>query len=52
MSKVTEIVAELARPVVEKHGCELWDTEYIKEAGGWFLRIYIDNPSGGIHRNV
>ena len=24
MKKVTEIVAELARPVVEEHGCTLW----------------------------
>ena len=24
MKKVTETVAELARPVVEEHGCTLW----------------------------
>jgi len=30
MKKVTEIVAELARPVVEEHGCTLWDVEYVR----------------------
>ena len=29
MKKVTEIVAELARPVVEEHGCTLWDLSLI-----------------------
>lgn len=46
MKKVTELVSELARPIVEKNGCELWDTEYVKEAGSWFLRVYIDHPGG------
>ncbi len=46
MKKVTEKVAELAKPVAEKHGCELWDVEFVKEAGQWFLRVYIDKPDG------
>ena len=46
MSKIVETVTELARPVVEKSGCELWDVEYVKEAVGWVLRIYIDRPDG------
>ncbi len=46
MKKVTEKVAELARPVAERHGCELWDVEFVKEAGQWFLRVYIDKPEG------
>ena len=46
MKKVTEIVAELAEPVARKHGCELWDVEYVKEAGGWLLRVYIDREGG------
>lgn len=46
MSKITETVWELARPVVEKHGCALWDVEYVKEAGTWYLRIYIDKQDG------
>lgn len=46
MKKITDIVAELAEPVVAKHGCQLWDVEYVKEAGGWFLRVYIDREGG------
>jgi len=46
MSKITDTVAALAGPVVQKHGCELWDVEYVKEAGAWFLRIYIDRQDG------
>lgn len=46
MSKVTEIVAELARPVAEELGCEIWDVEYVREAGAWYLRVYIDKAGG------
>ncbi|MBQ8974855.1 MAG: ribosome maturation factor RimP, partial [Oscillospiraceae bacterium] len=46
MSKITDTVAALARPVVEQAGCELWDVEYVKEAGQWFLRVYIDKEGG------
>jgi ribosome maturation factor RimP len=46
MSKITDLVRDLAEPVVRKHGCELWDVEYVKEAGGWFLRVYIDREGG------
>ncbi len=46
MSKITEKVAELARPVVEEEGCTLWDVEYVREAGTWFLRVFIDKEGG------
>ena len=46
MKKVTEIVAELAAPVAAEFGCELWDTEYVREAGHWFLRLYLDKDGG------
>lgn len=46
MSKITEQVAALARPVVEDEGCSLWDVEYVREAGSWYLRVYIDKPGG------
>ena len=32
MSKITERVFELAKPVVEEEGCSLWDVEYLREA--------------------
>ena len=46
MAKVTDTVAALARPVAEQAGCALWDVEYVKEAGTWFLRVYIDKEGG------
>ncbi len=46
MKKVTEIVAELAAPVVEENGCRLWDVEYVREAGQWYLRVYLDKDGG------
>ena len=46
MSKITDFTAQLARPVVEANGCTLWDVEYVKEAGSWYLRVYIDKDTG------
>ena len=46
MKKVTEVVRELALPVVEEQGCRLWDVEYVREAGQWYLRVYIDKDGG------
>ena len=31
--KVTEQVAQFAEPVVQAHGCTLWDVEYVREGG-------------------
>jgi len=42
MNQVVETVWKLAEPVVQKAGCSLWDVEYVKEGGAWFLRVYID----------
>ena len=46
MSKVTETVTALAAPIAAELGLELWDVEYIREAGQWFLRVYIDKDGG------
>ena len=46
MAKVTETVSALALPYVEAAGCSLWDVGYVKEAGEWFLRVYIDKEGG------
>lgn len=46
MAKVTDVVRALALPAVEQCGCTLWDVEYVKEAGVWYLRLYIDKPEG------
>lgn len=46
MKKVTELTAELARPLVEAAGCALWDVEYVREGGCWYLRVLLDAPEG------
>ena len=33
-------------PITQKHGFELVDGEYVKEAGSWYLRVYIDKEGG------
>ena len=37
---------DLLLPIIESHGFELVDVEYVKEAGTWYLRAYIDKPGG------
>lgn len=46
MSKVTELTAKLAEPVIADLGLSLWDVEYVKEAGSYYLRVYIDKETG------
>ena len=46
MAKVTDLVQKLAQPLCEEHGVSLWDVEYVKEAGQWFLRVFIDKEGG------
>lgn len=44
--KITEQVRQFAEPLVEENGCSLWDVEYVREGGEWFLRLYIDKDGG------
>ena len=46
MSKVTEVVEELAAPIFQELGLELVEIEYVKEGKSWFLRVYIDKDTG------
>lgn len=46
MAKITDLVAQLAAPAIAEQGCELWDVEYVREAGEWFLRLYLDKEGG------
>ena len=41
---------ELLIPICEANGFELVDVEYVKEAGEWYLRAYIDKE-GGVNIN-
>lgn len=33
-------------PIVAAAGVSVYDVEYVKEGADWYLRIYIDKPSG------
>lgn len=44
--KITDQVAVFAQPIVEAHGCSLWDVEYVREGSDYILRLYIDKEGG------
>lgn len=44
--KITDQVAAFAQPIVEEHGCSLWDVEYVREGSDYILRLYIDKEGG------
>ncbi|RDY25514.1 ribosome maturation factor RimP [Romboutsia weinsteinii] len=51
MKKSTETtIEELVMPIIDTNGFELVDVEYVKEAGEYYLRVYIDKE-GGISLN-
>ncbi|MBP5624731.1 MAG: ribosome maturation factor RimP [Lachnospiraceae bacterium] len=37
---------ELLRPIAEANGVDIYDVEYVEEAGEWYLRAYIDKEGG------
>lgn len=47
MKKSTEaLIEELVLPITNEHNIELVDVEYVKEAGEYYLRIFIDKDGG------
>lgn len=46
MASVVETVKDLARPITDELGLDLWDVEFKKEGSSYFLRIYIDRDEG------
>lgn len=37
---------KMLEPLMEENGFELVDVEYVKEAGQWYLRAYVDKEGG------
>ena len=37
---------ELVMPIINENNYELVDVEYVKEAGNWYLRVYVDKEGG------
>ena len=49
MSKREEYEAraeKILEPIMEENNFELVDVEYVKEAGNWYLRAYVDKEGG------
>ena len=46
MSSVVETVTELVQPILLSHHFELVDVEFVKEGKSWYLRVFIDKPTG------
>ena len=44
--KIEEEVLKLAKPLVEKAGCTLWDVCFEKEGAMWYLRVHFDREGG------
>jgi len=43
---IEKTIEEIVLPIVDKNKFELIDVEYIKEAGHYYLRVYIDKEGG------
>lgn len=41
-----EKTAALAEPVLRENGLSLYDVEYVKEAGNYILRLYLEKDTG------
>lgn len=48
MSKITENIYNIAKPVVESQGLNLVDVEYTKEGSERYLRVFIENLDGDV----
>ncbi len=42
---VVEIIKDIANPIAETLGLELWDVKFLKEGSNWYLRVFIDSPN-------
>ena len=43
---IKQTVLPLAQRAAAECGVELWDLEFVREGGEYFLRLYIDSPDG------
>lgn len=41
-SKTEQRVYDMVKPIAEKNDAYIYDIEYVKEGGAWFLRVYAD----------
>ena len=41
-----QIVFDLAKPIADECGSEIWDVRFEKEGASWYLRVFIDREEG------
>lgn len=46
LSKTEKLTYDLALPIVQGEGYEIYDVEYVKEGPHWFLRLFICRDEG------
>ena len=46
LSKIEKLTYDLALPIVNGEGYEIYDVEYAKEGPHWFLRLFITREEG------
>ena len=44
--EIEQPCTELVTPIIEEHGFELVDVEYVKEGSDYYLRVYADKEGG------
>lgn len=44
--EIEQHCTELVMPIIEEHGFELVDVEYVKEGSDYYLRVYADKEGG------
>jgi len=46
LSKIEKLTYDIALPIAEGEGYEIYDVEYVKEGPHWFLRVFITREEG------
>ncbi|MBQ7954042.1 MAG: ribosome maturation factor RimP [Clostridia bacterium] len=46
LSKIEKLTYDIALPVAQGEGYEIYDVEYVKEGPHWFLRVFITSENG------
>ncbi len=41
-----QIVFDLAKPIADECGSQIWDVRFEKEGASWYLRVFIDREEG------
>ncbi|MDO5149311.1 MAG: ribosome maturation factor RimP [Oscillospiraceae bacterium] len=39
-------IREIAQPIADELGYDIWDIQYVKEGAEWYLRVFIDKEDG------